>query len=107
MIIQLSSPTNHTKVKADMNSLLSEKDTKAVLTILAQELDVQEAQLTLDASLTEDLGADSLTKVEIALALEERFECSIPDEELEKVSTVGNLFEALAELLATRQRPPG
>lgn len=82
-----------------MNSILSEKDTKAVLGILVEELGVPEAQLTPDARLQEDLGADSLTLVEITMALEDRFNLSIPDEEWEKVSTVGDLFEALGDLL--------
>ena len=80
-----------------MNNILSEKDTKAVLDILVEQLGVQEAQLTPEARLEEDLGADSLTKVEITMALEERFELSIPDEEWERVTTVGELFEVLGE----------
>jgi acyl carrier protein len=82
-----------------MNDLLSEKDTKAVLAILVQELGVNENQLTPDARLGDDLGADSLTKVEIAMALEERFNLTIRDEEWEKVSSVQDLFEALADTL--------
>lgn len=87
-----------------MNNLLSEKDTKAVLDILVEQLGVQEAQLTPDARLQEDLGADSLTIMEITMAVEERFNLSIPDEEWEKVSTVGDLFEALAELLGKPEK---
>lgn len=83
-----------------MNNLLSEKDTQAVLAILVQELDVQAAQLTPDARLQDDLGADSLTLVEITIALEEHFSLSIPEEQWERVSTVGDVFEALAELLS-------
>jgi acyl carrier protein len=89
-----------------MNNILSDQDTEAVLDILVEQLGVQEAQLALDARLQEDLGADSLTLVEITLALEERFNLSIPDEEWEKVSTVGNLSEALADLLAKPERRP-
>jgi len=81
------------------NNMLSEKDTKAVLDILIEQLGVQEAQLAPDARLMDDLGADSLTVVEITLALEERFHLSILDEQWERVSTVGDLFELLAELL--------
>jgi acyl carrier protein len=84
-----------------MNDILSEKDTKTVLGILVEQLGVQEAQLTPEARLEEDLGADSLTKVEIIMTLEERFELSIPDAESEKVATVQDLFEVLGELLAT------
>jgi acyl carrier protein len=86
-----------------MNNMLSENDTKAVLAILVRELDVQEAQLTPDARLEEDLGADSLNKAEITMALEERFNLSIPDEQWEGVSTVGDVFEALAEILSLGQ----
>jgi acyl carrier protein len=85
-----------------MNNILSEKDTKALLDILAEQLDVQQAQLTPDARIEEDLGADSLTVMEITMAVEEHFDLSIPDEEWEKVSTVGDLFEALANLLGNR-----
>ena len=82
-----------------MNNILSERDTKAVLDILVEQLGVQEAQLTPEARLEEDLGADSLTLVEITMALEDRFDLSIPDEESGKVLTVGDLFEVLVELL--------
>ena len=82
-----------------MNNILSERDTKAVLDILVEQLGVQEAQLTPEARLEEDLGADSLTLVEITMALEDRFDLSIPDEESGKVLTVGDLFEVLGELL--------
>ena len=82
-----------------MNNILSDKDTQAVLDILVVQLGVQPAQLTLDARIEEDLGADSLTVIEIAMAMEDRFNLSIPDEQWETVSTVGDLFETLAELL--------
>jgi acyl carrier protein len=85
-----------------MNDLLSEKDAKAVLEILAAELGVAEAQLTNDARLEDDLGADSLTLVQINMALEDRFNLSIPDDRLERVQTVGDVFELLAELLPRR-----
>jgi acyl carrier protein len=85
-----------------MNDILSERDTKAVFDILTEQLGVEQAQLTPDARIEEDLGADSLTKVEIIMALDERFNISIPDEVAEKVSTVGDLFEALGELLERR-----
>ncbi len=87
-----------------MNTLLSEKDTKAVLDILVEQLCVQENQLTPDARLEEDLGADSLDKVEIIMAVEERFSISVPDELAEKVSTVADLFETLAEMLGQSPR---
>jgi acyl carrier protein len=87
-----------------MNHLLPEKDAKAVLEILTEELGVQQSQLTTDARLKEDLGADSLSLVEINMALEDRFNLSIPDERLERVQTVGDIFELLAELLQSPSR---
>jgi acyl carrier protein len=85
------------------NIILSTKDTQAVYDILTEQLGVNRDQLTPDAKIKEDLGADSLTIVEIALALEERFNLSIPDEQWEPVSTVGDLFNLLAQLLPTQR----
>ncbi len=87
-----------------MNNLLSETDTKAVLDILVEQLGVQENQLTADARLEEDLGADSLDRVEIIMSVDERFNLSVPDEAAERVSSVGDLFELLAELIEERER---
>ncbi len=90
-----------------MNNLLSESDTKAVLDILFEQLGVQEAQVTPDARLEEDLGADSLDKVEILMTVDERFDVSVPDEMAERVLTVGDLFETLSDLLSKSERPAG
>ena len=87
-----------------MNDMLSEKDTDAVFAILSEELGVDRAQLTGDARLKEDLGADSITLIEINLALEERFNLSIPDEKIDRIETVGDVFELLAELLTPPAR---
>ncbi len=87
-----------------MNDILSEKDARIVEEILVRELDVRRAQLAHDARLVDDLGADSLTLVEITMAIEEEFNLSIPDERWERVRTVGDLFEALAELLQEQRR---
>ncbi len=88
-----------------MNNLLSDNDTKALLDILVEQLGVQENQLTPEARLEEDLGADSLDKVEIIMSVDERFNLTVPDETAERVSTVGDLFEALADLLGQRKSP--
>ena len=56
--------------------------------IIIEQLGVKEEQVTNEASFVEDLGADSLDTVELVMALEEEFECEIPDEEAEKISTV-------------------
>jgi acyl carrier protein len=49
---------------------------------------VNEADIKTDSSFVDDLGADSLDTVELVMALEEEFECEIPDEEAEKITTV-------------------
>jgi acyl carrier protein len=56
--------------------------------IVVEQLGVKEDEITLEASFVEDLGADSLDTVELVMALEEEFECEIPDEEAEKITTV-------------------
>lgn len=56
--------------------------------IIVEQLGVKEEQVTADASFVDDLGADSLDTVELVMALEEEFECEIPDEDAEKITTV-------------------
>ena len=56
--------------------------------IIVEQLGVDEGEVTASASFVDDLGADSLDTVELVMALEEEFECEIPDEEAEKITTV-------------------
>ncbi len=56
--------------------------------IIVEQLGVKEEQVTTGASFVDDLGADSLDTVELVMALEEEFECEIPDEDAEKITTV-------------------
>lgn len=56
--------------------------------IVVEQLGVNESQVTAGASFVDDLGADSLDTVELVMALEEEFDCEIPDEEAEKITTV-------------------
>ena len=56
--------------------------------IVIEQLGVTEEQATNEASFVDDLGADSLDTVELVMALEEEFECEIPDEEAEKITTI-------------------
>jgi len=56
--------------------------------IVAEQLGVNEAEIKSESSFVDDLGADSLDTVELVMALEEEFECEIPDEEAEKITTV-------------------
>jgi len=59
-----------------------------VKTIIIEQLGVSEDQVTSEASFVDDLGADSLDTVELVMALEEEFECEIPDEDSAKIVTV-------------------
>jgi len=56
--------------------------------IVVEHLGVEEEKVTETASFIDDLGADSLDTVELVMALEEEFECEIPDEEAEKITSV-------------------
>ncbi|MDR0528680.1 MAG: acyl carrier protein [Zoogloeaceae bacterium] len=61
---------------------------KRVKKVVVEQLSVQETDVKDESSFIEDLGADSLDTVELVMALEEEFECEIPDEEAEKITTV-------------------
>ena len=56
--------------------------------IVAEQLGVNEADIKTESKFVDDLGADSLDTVELVMALEEEFECEIPDEEAEKITSV-------------------
>jgi acyl carrier protein len=61
--------------------------------IIADQLGIDEEDIVSDAKFLEDLGADSLDLVELIMALEEEFDLEIPDEDAEKISTVGDAVE--------------
>jgi acyl carrier protein len=68
---------------------MSEQTYEKIRKIVAEELNVSEDDVNLEASFQDDLGADSLAQVELIMALEEQFELdSIPDEDAEKIKTV-------------------
>jgi acyl carrier protein len=67
--------------------------------IVVEELGVEEGQVTKEASFVDDLGADSLDMVELVMALEEEFKLEIPEEEAEKISTVGQAVEYIEKNL--------
>jgi acyl carrier protein len=66
--------------------------------IVAEQLGVDEDQVTEDASFMDDLGADSLDTVELVMALEEEFDIEISDEDAEKILTVKNAIDYIGKL---------
>ena len=67
-----------------------------VKAVIVEQLNVEEDDVTEDASFVDDLGADSLDIVELVMALEDKFGISIPDEEAENIKTVGNAVEFIS-----------
>ncbi len=61
--------------------------------IIKEQLDVEEADIKSESAFIDDLGADSLSLVELVLAFEEAFEIDIPDEETEKIRTVADAVD--------------
>ncbi len=59
--------------------------------IICEQLDVEEEKVTLEASVVDDLGADSLDVVDLVMSLEEEFDIEIPDEDVENMKTVGHI----------------
>ena len=68
-----------------------------IRSIVVDQLGVKEDQVTPEAKFIEDLGADSLDTVELVMALEEEFGNEIPDEDAEKLTTVGDVIRYIEE----------
>jgi acyl carrier protein len=65
--------------------------------VIVEQLNVEESEVTEEASFIDDLGADSLDIVELVMALEDTFDMKIPDEEAESIKTVGDAVSYIAE----------
>lgn len=76
---------------------MAENTEAKVKEIIVNELGVEPEKVTEDASFVEDLGADSLDTVELVMAFEEEFGIEIPDEDAEKLQTVGDAIRYLKE----------
>jgi acyl carrier protein len=76
---------------------MSDNVEEKVKDIIVEELGVEREKLTSDASFMEDLGADSLDTVELVMAFEKEFDIDIPDEDAEKLRTVGDAMNYLHE----------
>jgi acyl carrier protein len=68
--------------------------------IVAEQLGVNESEIKNESSFVDDLGADSLDTVELVMALEEEFECEIPDDEAEKITNVQQAIDYVSAHLS-------
>ena len=73
-----------------------------IKSIIAEQLGVKQEEVSPQASFIDDLGADSLDTVELIMALEEEFNVEIPDEDAEKMTTVGDAIKYIEEKVATK-----
>lgn len=64
-----------------------------IKSILAEQLDADIEEMTMDTDIAKDLGADSLDVVELLMSIEDEFSVEIPDEEIENIKTIGELVE--------------
>ena len=68
-----------------------------IKTILSEQFDVEEDNITTETTLQDDLGADSLDVVDLVMTLEDEFDMEIPDEDITEVRTVGDVVKYLEE----------
>ena len=80
---------------------MSDKSADRVKKIIDSQLNVSEEQVTPEASFIDDLGADSLDQVELVMALEEEFGNEIPEDDAEKLQTVGSVIEYVEKNLSS------
>ena len=66
--------------------------------IICKQLELEESDVTMDTNIKDDLGADSLDLVDLAISLEDEFDTEVPDNALEKFETVGDIVRYIEEL---------
>jgi acyl carrier protein len=75
-----------------------------VIDIVAEQMGVDKAEITRETNFVNDLNADSLDTVELVMEFEDEFEMSIPDEEAEKIQTVGQAIDYI-KVIAAKHKP--
>jgi acyl carrier protein len=86
------------------SKVASEKEVEEkVVSIVGEQLGVDKAEISRETSFVNDLNADSLDTVELIMELEDAFEMSIPDEEAEKIQTVGQAIDYIVQHLNAKK----
>lgn len=65
--------------------------------IIVDQLDVEEDAVTMESSIADDLGADSLDMVDLVMSLEEEFDIEVPDDQVENIKTVGDIVKFISD----------
>ncbi|MEX0930441.1 MAG: acyl carrier protein [Candidatus Paceibacterota bacterium] len=73
-----------------------------VISIVAEQLRIDKDEIARETHFVNDLNADSLDTVELVMDFEEEFEVSIPDEQAEKIETIGQVIDAISNLVASK-----
>jgi len=76
---------------------------KKVIDIISEQMGVDKAEITRETSFINDLNADSLDTVELVMEFEDEFDMSIPDEEAEKIQTVGAAIDYIIKVAQTKK----
>jgi acyl carrier protein len=87
----------HSVKKQKFKSSIMADIQERVIAIIVDKLGVDQGEVTLEASFTNDLGADSLDTVELIMEFEKEFNIAIPDEQAEKIATVGDAVTYITE----------
>ena len=90
-------PAPHCYIKKETLMASTEEIMGKVKKIISEQLGVDEGEVTNESHFIDDLGADSLDTVELVMALEEEFGIEIPDEDAEKIQTVGDVQKYIEE----------
>ena len=75
---------------------------KKVIEIISEQMGVDKSEITQETSFINDLNADSLDTVELVMEFEDEFDMSIPDEEAEKIQTVGAAIDHIVNVIQTK-----
>ena len=80
---------NQDENETEENKMVFDK----IKSIIVEQLDADEADVTMEANIQDDLGADSLDVVDLVMSIEENFDIEIPDEDVENIKTVGDIVK--------------